>query len=218
MKGNNQLKKSGKGRPKTADGEKKRESILDSALFFFAVQGISDTTSAQIAEKAGVTSAMIHYYFGNWDGLLDAVVKERIQPKIFFIWEDITEDISFSEVLEIFTERFFAVIEEMPLLPELWNREIFHVGGKLRDRFVRHIPFEKFDAVCRIFREAQERGEVNPLIQPELVILSAISLIMLPLAAVDLLNKAGRIGIPDREALKEHVLALLSDGVKNKGR
>lgn len=200
-----------------SDGEKKRESILDSALYLFAVQGVSDTTGAQIAQRAGVTSAMIHYYFGNWDGLLDAVTAERIQPKIRFVWEDITGDISFSDVLEIFTERFFTVIEEMPLLPELWNREIFHVGGKLRERFVRHIPFEKFDAVCRIFREAQERGEVNPLIQPELVIFSVISLIMMPLAAFGLLSKAGA-AVSDKEALKKHVLALLSDGVKNKGR
>lgn len=217
MKRNNQLKKTGKGRPKKSDREKKRESILDSALFLFAVQGISDTTGAQIAERAGVTSAMIHYYFGSWDGLLDALVAERIQPKIRFVWEDITEDTSFLRVLEIFTERFFTVIEEMPLLPELWNREIFHAGGKLRERFVRHIPFEKFDAVCRIFREAQEKGEANPFIRPELVIFSVISLIMMPLAAFGLLNKAG-ISVSDREALKKHVLALLSDGVKNKGR
>ena len=61
------------GRPPAGKNGDKREHILDSALNLFAGQGIAGTTIAQVAKAAGVTPAMVHYYFTNREGLLDAM-------------------------------------------------------------------------------------------------------------------------------------------------
>lgn len=203
----------GKGRPRTQAGENKRERILDSAIFLFARHGVSETTVAQIAEKSGVTSAMVHYYFKNWDGLLDTIMVERIVPKIEYVWNGMEKITSVPELLKVFIDRLFTVMEEEPLFPELWNREIFNVGGNFRERFVKYYPVEKLQRVQQIFIKAQERGQLNPQLQAAHIIISVIGLIIFPLIAHDLLSPLLQLSAIDKEKYKQHVLTLLENGV-----
>jgi len=59
---------------KTQRGEAQRDKILVAAKHLFARQGFGSTGVRQIAEQAGVNPAMINYYFGSKQGLLDAVL------------------------------------------------------------------------------------------------------------------------------------------------
>ena len=61
------------GRPRFVAGIDVRERLLDAAVTRFAGEGIAATSTAKIAADAGVTAAMVHYYFTNRDSLLDAV-------------------------------------------------------------------------------------------------------------------------------------------------
>lgn len=203
----------GKGRPKAQAGENKRERILDSAIFLFAKHGVSETTVAQIAEKSGVTSAMVHYYFKNWDGLLDTIMAERIAPKIEYVWNGIENITSVPEILAIFIDRFFTIMEEEPLFPELWNREIFNVGGNFRERFIKYYPVEKLQTVQQSFIHAQEKGQINPNLQAAHIIISVVGLIIFPLIAHDLLSPLLQLSEIDKEKYKQHVLTLLENGL-----
>lgn len=202
-----------KGRPKAQAGENKRERILDSAIFLFAKHGVSETTVAQIAEKSGVTSAMVHYYFKNWEGLLDTIMAERIVPKIQYVWNGIENIRSVTELLEIFIDRIFSVMEEEPLFPELWNREVFNVGGNFRERFIKYYPVEKLKTVQQIFIHAQEEGKINPEIQATHIIISVIGLVIFPLIAHDLLASLLQLSAIDKEKYKQHVVSLLANGL-----
>ncbi len=51
-----------------------RERILDAAERAFAAQGLAGARVAAIAADAGVNKAMLYYYFGSKEGLLDAVL------------------------------------------------------------------------------------------------------------------------------------------------
>src|SRR6516164_4420717 len=67
------------GRPSGAQGDM-REQLLDIALELFARQGVAETTIGAIAREAGVTPAMVHYYFKTRDQLLDMLIEERFVP------------------------------------------------------------------------------------------------------------------------------------------
>jgi AcrR family transcriptional regulator len=43
---------------------------------------VQELTLRQVAQRAGVTPALAHYYFGNHDGLLSALLEERVAPRI----------------------------------------------------------------------------------------------------------------------------------------
>lgn len=204
-----------KGRPPANKGEDKRKCILDNALTLFAEQGVSGTTVAQIAHASGVTSAMVHYYFHNREGLLDALVAEVLAPRILYIWAWLAEDTPTEPrqiVINIVT-RLLEVVDALPQLPQLWNREIFHANGCLRERFIQYIPMDKFEKVLNVLTEAQQKGVMHPQISPDLVVLSAISLVMLPLAIQKYISGLPGLPILEKERIGKHVLALMLEGL-----
>src|SRR5580658_6362644 len=67
------------GRP-VGDSANIRARLLDAAIACFVRQGIAATSLRTIATEAGVTPAMLHYYFGDKPQLQQAVIEERLLP------------------------------------------------------------------------------------------------------------------------------------------
>ena len=61
------------GRP-PADQANLRERLLDAAVECFKTTSIAATSLRSIAVAAGVTPAMVHYYFGSKERLLEAFI------------------------------------------------------------------------------------------------------------------------------------------------
>lgn len=53
-----------------------RQRLIQAAIQLFAAQGVTDTTTKQIAETAGVNEVTLFRHFGNKHGLLLAVIEE----------------------------------------------------------------------------------------------------------------------------------------------
>lgn len=71
-----------RGRPPKGDalGGDARTAILDAAEALFAQHGLHGVTLRQVAAKAGVDGALLHYYFDSKRGLFDAVFTRRAEP------------------------------------------------------------------------------------------------------------------------------------------
>ena len=67
------------GRP-LGEGVDLRAGLLDATVACFARHGIAGSSLRQIATEAGVTPALLHYYFGGKEALLEAVIEERLMP------------------------------------------------------------------------------------------------------------------------------------------
>lgn len=59
--------------------DERRTRILEAAIAVLAREGIAETTTRKIADKAGVNQAMLRYYFGSKDDLLFAVLQEMMR-------------------------------------------------------------------------------------------------------------------------------------------
>jgi AcrR family transcriptional regulator len=72
-------------RPKDANRERTRAVILDAAEYQFADRGFDGTRMVAIAERAGVTHGLLHYYFDSKDHLYEEVVGRlfRRHQKLF---------------------------------------------------------------------------------------------------------------------------------------
>ncbi|MEX3840373.1 TetR/AcrR family transcriptional regulator [Paraburkholderia sp. BR10882] len=205
-------------RPAAADLDM-RERLLASATQLFGEQGIAATTMAQIAEAAGVTSAMVHYYFTNREKLLDAVVEERIARSIAFVWESVdSADSDLSQdphaLVEELVARLFDVTARMPWLSPLWLREIVNEGGLLRERMLKRLPTEQLQRFAARVNEAQRDGSVNAELEAPLLFISILALVMLPLATSKLWQSVRGFPKIEREALHRHVSALLSAALR----
>jgi|ADurb_Cas_03_Slu_FD_contig_21_3028199_length_715_multi_3_in_0_out_0_1 AcrR family transcriptional regulator len=193
-----------------------RERLLDAAVTLFAEQGIAATRVAEIAVHAGVTPAMVHYYFKSRDQLLDTIVAERIERFIALIWDPITgsEDDPLALVKGL-VSRILKASHVMPWLPPLWVREIVSEGGQLREKILQRIPRDKLRQLADCLKAGQEKGVVNPEIDPRLILISILGLTLLPLAAAKIWNHIPSLERVSKENLARHAISLLIGGLTN---
>ena len=192
-----------------------RARLLDAAVRLFAEQGVAGTTVAQIAAPAGVTSAMVHYYFKTKDQLLDAVVAEKLVGEfIAFVADAIERDASDPLAqAERLVWRIVEASDAMPWLPPLWVREVISEGGALREKLIRRVDLGKPERFKAGLAAAQRAGRVNPGIHPQLTFMSIMALTMLPLSMAKDWDRIPLIGRVSKQDLGRHVVAMLKHGL-----
>lgn len=192
-----------------------REQLLNVAVELFAEQGIANTTVAEIARAATVTSAMVYYWFDTREKLLDAVVEERLAPVIRRLLQPTeTEHLGALDLVRALLKGMLDVTEDIPWLASLWLREIVQEGGLLRERVLKRLPRDRNDALRGKIVEAQSRGEVNSQIAPELLFFSMLALVMLPQSSTKSWQRLNAdIASFDRAKLERHVNALVMQGL-----
>jgi len=213
--------KSGKrspGRPvASADGDA-REHLLTAATELFARQGVAATTFAAIAKRAGLTPAMMHYYFKDRDHLLDCVVEEKIAPLIASVWSPVDPGAAPGEIMRGVVERLVAGIERMPWVPSTWMREVLNEGGLLRSRVLRKLPFDKVRVLSEAVARAQANGKIEADLDPVLIVFSMLGLVMLHHATAPFFAEVFHRREPDPRAIGRHITALLMSGLKPSGK
>lgn len=59
-----------------------RTRLIAAAQEVLAAPHSQELTLQRVAREAGVSTALAHYYFNNRDGLIDALITERVAPRI----------------------------------------------------------------------------------------------------------------------------------------
>ena len=203
------------GRPTgAASGPEQRNRLLDTAITLFAKHGIVDTPLSAIAREAGVTPAMLHYYFSTRDQLLDVLIDERIQPRRAAIADMFNMDEGDPvTVITRLTEKMMQTATEHPWFPSLWMREVFSDNGVLRQRILKRHGKLHQQAAIDCIAHWQAEGLLNPDIEPSLVFISILGLTLMPLIAVSSWHTD-----PSRPKLApadvaRHAVAILSNGL-----
>ena len=159
---------------------------------------------------------MVHYYFGGRSGLLDALMEERILPGIRELWQSLDGHCldDPQAFLVSILDRVLAKVDSIPVLPQLWVREILTDGGVLRDRLLEKLRAENTQPkILEAVRNAQRKKLVSDGICPGLFIPSVVGAIMLPLAASGLIRKLPWNQDFTRADLRRHILTLLLHGI-----
>jgi TetR/AcrR family transcriptional regulator len=141
------------GRP--AAGADLRARVLDAAITCFTSHGISATPLRTVARTAGVTPALLHYYFGDKDKLVDALIAERLLPVIGEMRESVVRNGGDSvDLSAAFVNTAFALIERHPWFPQLWVREVLCEGGALRELIITRVAPQLPQQLEQHFRAA----------------------------------------------------------------
>jgi AcrR family transcriptional regulator len=204
-----------RGRP-AGTAEDRRGLLLDAALGLFASQGIAATSLNAIAKQAGVTPALVHYYFGNRDHLVQAMVAERIAPVVEGLSLELARlDDDPLEAIYALARRLLGALQELPWLPALWVREVLCEGGVLRAHLLQHIAPQMAKRVQKLAKAAQDDGRMNNALDPRLLIVSIIGLTLLPLAAAPIWQQLPGYHAISVERMAAHMLELLANGLEH---
>ena len=187
--------------------------MLAAAEYLFASRGFAATSIRAIAERVGVTPAMVHYYFGSKRDLLKAVMEQVLEPMAGSLAELRQRDeIPVSEL----TRLMFRMLSEHPCLPQLITREVFLPGGQLQEEFLRDFAPRLGGRLPGMLRREQEEGRLAPDADPSVTALLLLSLCIFPFVARPAAETVLGVSYDPEgiQALSEQVAALLERGLQ----
>ena len=209
-------RKRARGRRPTAETADLRATLLDAALACFVRGGIAATSLRDIAKEAGVTPALVHYYFGDKAQLQEAVVTERLLPVVAKMRAPVMQagNGDVAGLVAGFVRGIGTVVAEHPWLPTLWVREILCEGGALREMMIRQVGPLLPTMMAGRFAAAQQAGQLNPDLDPRLLMVSLIGLTMFPMASAPIWRQLFGADDIDFNDLRRHTLVLLDRGLE----
>jgi len=188
-----------------------REQLLDIALNLFSRQGIANTSLNAIAREAGVTPAMLHYYFNSREQLLDAMIEERFLPlreRIGAIFADNRD--SPVDALTEMVRVLAKLAEKYRWFAPLWMQEVIGEMPVLRTHLQARFGDEKYHTTLATIKGWQQEGKLNPALAPELLFTTLLSLVLVPFSRM---RNDERLNALSPEIVVRHVLAVIGTGI-----
>ncbi|MEH0886922.1 TetR/AcrR family transcriptional regulator [Enterobacter sp. UNJFSC 003] len=188
-----------------------REQLLDIALNLFSRQGIANTSLNAIAKEAGVTPAMLHYYFNSREQLLDAMIEERFLPlrnKIGTIFAD-NPDSPFNALTEMVSV-LAELAQEYSWFAPLWMQEVIGEMPVLRTHLKARFGDEKYQATLATIKGWQQDGKLNKELAPELLFTTLLSLVLVPFSRM---RNDERLQALSPDIIVRHALAVIGQGI-----
>ncbi|PQJ69053.1 TetR/AcrR family transcriptional regulator [Polaribacter butkevichii] len=109
---------------KNKKNENTESLILEAAKSIFQTKGMDGARMQEIADKAGINKAMLHYYYRNKQLLFEAVFKNAfslLAPQLNTILND---DSTIEEKVINFSSNYISFIAEHPYLPNFIIQEL----------------------------------------------------------------------------------------------
>ena len=200
------------GRPRGKQaGADNREQLMDIALMLFARQGIARVSLNAIAKEAGVTPAMLHYYFNSREALIDRILEERFMPlrsRIVTVFAEHPDDPLTS--LTLMVKVLAELAEQNTWFAPLWMQEMIGEMPILRQHMHARFGEDKYHTMLERIAHWQEAGKLNPALSPELLITTLISLVLVPFSR---LRTDERLKSVSPDVIVRHALAMMGQGI-----
>jgi TetR/AcrR family transcriptional regulator len=112
--------------------EENERALLEAAEWVFAEQGFKGATTAEIAQRAGVPKANLHYYFPTKETLYRAVIE-----RVLTAWLAAASSFDASEnptvALSVYIGAKMDLAREMPLATRIWSAEVMRGAPMIQD-------------------------------------------------------------------------------------
>lgn len=206
----------GPGRPpKASDAEGVKTSLLQIALHLASEKGAAAVSVRQIAKEAGVTPAMVHYYFGSKHGLFEAVLDDIVATLLPKIRAAIGEDLTGEQTLTEFIGAVTSLMLSEPSIPGFMVKEVILGDGRLRRRFVETYALEIATLIPTRIMQEIEGGNFRRDLDPLFSLLSLAGMTIFPFLARPVAEKGFGVdfGQSFQKKFVDHTSQLFLHGV-----
>lgn len=163
------------------DDKSAEQKILDAAKQVFMENGLDGARMQDIADKAGINKALLHYYFRSKDKLFERIFFEEAQkfmPKVTTI---MLSELSLFEKIEKFVGEYIDTLSQNPLLANFILNEVNRNPKEMMTKIWgnNRPPIDKVEEhVAKLVK----KGEIKPIKGYELMI-NMVSLCIFPFIA-----------------------------------
>ena len=157
------------------------QKILEAAKQVFMEKGIDGARMQDIADKAGINKALLHYYFRSKEKLFEMIFMEearKFMPKVTSI---MVSELTLFEKVEKFVGEYIDTLLQNPLLPIFILNEINRNPKEaIKKIFGNQRP--PIDKVDELITKLVKKGEIKPIKGYELMV-NMVSLCIFPFLA-----------------------------------
>lgn len=204
------------GRPRAGEGAQDlRARLLQVARGLFARRGYGEVGIREIAAAAGVTPGMISYYFGDKQGLYEAMLAD-VFDGLLARMRELAAQPPAGGPLESLIRLYISTIASQPWLPALMLREVLTGDSALRARFVRRFASRLAEVLPALVKAEMTSGRLRADLDPKLAVLSLMGMSVFPFLAVPVAGEVFgyALGPEFTEALIPHTQRLFLEGVR----
>jgi TetR/AcrR family transcriptional regulator len=123
-----------------AESQDAESRILHAAREVFLAKGMHGARTQEIADKAGINKAMLHYYYRTKQQLFEAVFRSAFMEMAPRLHTVLNGDGSVSEKIDAFCSMYIAFIIQQPYLPAFIVNELNRDPGFLEKVQAMHLP------------------------------------------------------------------------------
>ncbi|WP_081211854.1 TetR/AcrR family transcriptional regulator [Salegentibacter sediminis] len=178
-----------------AKHENTEAEILEAAKSIFQQKGMAGSRMQEIADKAGINKAMLHYYFRSKQMLFEAVFKNAFKLLAPQLKKILDEDTDLFDKIRGFSNSYISFVIKHPYLPNFIIQEL----NKNPD-FIDRLRAGKDFPNIRKFKLQVENNVARGVIKPisgEQLFINIMSLNILPFIASPLFK--GFLDASDKE-------------------
>lgn len=169
------------------DKHNSKQAILDAAEEEFLEMGFHGAKTSSIAKRAGVTHAMLHYYFSTKENLYDVFISQKLQEVKNIMFPALLEEgVDFIDRVRTVIDKQFGYIQKHPYLPRFMLNEVLLKPERFNELISNILQYdiEKFAIIQQEIDTASNEGKINFISLPNFIIdilsLNIISQVMAP--------------------------------------
>ena len=157
------------------------QKILEAAKQVFMEKGIDGARMQDIADKAGINKALLHYYFRSKEKLFEMIFMEEARKFLPKVTSIMVSELTLFEKVEKFVGEYIDTLLQNPLLPIFILNEINrNPKDAIKKIFGNQRP--PIDKVDELIAKLVKKGEIKPIKGYELMV-NMVSLCIFPFLA-----------------------------------
>jgi AcrR family transcriptional regulator len=173
------MAKSDSTQPASADSTEQK--IFEAARELFTLKGMDGAKMQEIADRAGINKALLHYYYRTKEKLYEAVARAIIGKAIPAVRQVIESEQPLEEKIRRFIDFYISLISQNPFIPLFIITEI----NKHPDRFFETILPKELPKPEIFFRQVEEEIAAGRIrhIKPQHLLVNTIAMCVFPFVA-----------------------------------
>jgi len=168
----------GGGRGEASPPDSTEQKIFDAAHEVFVQKGMDGAKMQEIADRAGINKALLHYYFRSKEKLYESVARAILGRAVPAVRQIIENDLPLEEKIRRFIDFYISLISRNTYIPLFIITEI----NKHPDRFFDNILPKDLPRPEVFFRQVEAEiaaGRIRPIKPPHLLV-NTIALCVFP--------------------------------------